>query len=119
VNSQALGRWGETLAADHLERRGWTILERNFRFGRSEIDLVAERKGIVAFVEVKTRSTARLGHPLRAVIGSKRRAIEQVAAGWIETNRRQDDEYRYDAIAVYRAGAHGGLLEHVENAWGN
>ncbi|MCH7992121.1 MAG: YraN family protein, partial [Gemmatimonadetes bacterium] len=51
-----LGAWGERLAGARLERRGWTILERNYRLGRREVDLIARKEGILAFVEVKTRS---------------------------------------------------------------
>ena len=62
-----LGRWGETLAAEHLEAQGWTVLERNYRAGPPEIDLIAERGHTVAFVEVKTRSTTSGGAPLDPV----------------------------------------------------
>lgn len=111
-----LGRWGESRAAAHLESRGFTILERNFRFHRNEIDLVARLGDLVVFVEVKTRSGDAFGHPLDAVTGRKRREIERVARAWIQRRGRLGDDYRFDAIAVME-GPDGAELVHVENAW--
>ena len=70
-----VGDWGESLAADHLERAGWTILARNYRIGRNEIDLVARRGEVVAFVEVKTRATTTMGHPFESITEKKQREI--------------------------------------------
>lgn len=111
-----LGRRGEARAAEHLESRGFTILDRNFRFHRHEIDLVARRGDLVVFVEVKARSGDAFGHPLEAVTARKRREIERVARAWIQSRGRQGDDYRFDAIAVTE-GLHGDDLVHVENAW--
>ena len=62
-----LGRRGEALAAELLEAAGWRILARNFRYRRKEIDLIARRGAVVAFVEVKARAGPAFGHPLEAV----------------------------------------------------
>ena len=118
MNSRMLGAWGEDLAANHLERAGWTILHRNFRTGRNEIDLIARRGRTLAFVEVKTRRGEGLGHPLHALIESKRRAIRRVAEDWIERFGRRGLEYRFDAISVVCREVGGVRLQHVENAWG-
>lgn len=118
MNTRWLGAWGEDLAARHLERTGWTIIHRNFRRGRNEIDLVARRNGVLAFVEVKTRRGEEFGHPLCAVIESKRRAIRRVAEAWIERFGKHDLEYRFDAISIVRGDVGGVRLQHVENAWG-
>ena len=58
AESHDLGRWGEELAAAELTRRGWIVLARNYRLGHREIDLIARRGAVVAFVEVKTRAGA-------------------------------------------------------------
>jgi len=115
--NKPLGDRGERLAAEHLERRGWTILARNFRVGHREVDLVARRGGIVAFVEVKTRAGLGYGHPLEAITPQKRREIQQVAQIWVERHGRPGDEYRYDAIAVLIVDGGGPVIEHVEDAW--
>lgn len=117
MSTKPLGDRGETLAASHLERAGWTIVDRNFRMGRKEIDLVARRGEVVAFVEVKTRAGLGFGHPLDAITWKKRREIQQVAAAWVTRFGRPGDLYRFDAVAVRLAAGGAPLLEHVEDAW--
>jgi putative endonuclease len=121
------GAHAERLAAAHLERNGWTILHRNWRFGRREIDLVARRASTVAFVEVKARTHVRHGHPLESIDWRKRRDLWIAASGWIERYGRRDDEYRFDAVHVvppqsFRRGrtdctAGPADVRHTENAW--
>ena len=111
-----LGRRGEDIAADYLRRRGWAVLARNFRAGPKEIDLVAARGGVVAFVEVKTRSTTTGGTPLEPIRALKRRAVETAARRWILEHGRPGMSYRFDAIAVKVRG--GGVhVEHIPDAW--
>ncbi|MBX6362240.1 MAG: YraN family protein [Gemmatimonadetes bacterium] len=111
------GRLGEALAAAHLEARGWTILARNFRLGRNEVDLVARRGRVVAFIEVKSRSGPGFGHPLDAITRSKRREIERVARAWVARHGRPGDVYRFDAVAVVARAGRPQELVHVEDAW--
>ena len=117
MSGKPLGDRGERLAAEHLERAGWLILHRNFRVGRKEIDLVARRGEVVAFVEVKTRSGLGYGHPLEAITWRKRREIHQVASAWIARHGHPGELYRFDAIAVRLAAGGAPVLEHVEDAW--
>ena len=114
--NKPLGDRGEELAAQHLARAGWTVTHRNFRLGHREIDLVARRGEVVAFVEVKTRSGLGYGHPLEAITAKKRREIAQVAGAWIERFGSVDDVYRFDAVAVLVRGGEP-EVEHVEDAW--
>jgi putative endonuclease len=116
----ALGRWGEARAARFLERRGWAILARNYRFGRREVDLVARRGDVVAFVEVKTRAGDGYGAPQEAITALKRREVEAVAARFLDRHGLQGLGVRFDAVAiVVRRGAVGSAvsIEHVEDAW--
>ncbi len=71
--SSPLGAAGEEAAAAALRRAGWTLLDRNVRVGRGEIDLIMERGGVLGFVEVKTRSGRGGGTPEEGVDGRKRR----------------------------------------------
>ena len=112
-----LGDRGEAIAARHLERAGWTILARNFRMGHKEIDLVAQRGEVVAFVEVKTRAGAGYGHPLEAITARKRREIQQVALAWIDRHGHPHLTYRFDAVAVLVLPGREPEVEHVEDAW--
>ena len=117
ADSHRLGISGEELAARHLQQRGWRVVARNYRFGHKEIDLIARRARTVAFIEVKTRSRLRWGHPFFAVNTRKRAEIERVARIWSDRHARPDDELRFDAIAIYRTDEGHLHLEHIENAW--
>jgi putative endonuclease len=115
--NKPLGDRGERLAAEHLERAGWTVLARNFRVGRREVDLVARRGEVVAFIEVKTRAGLGYGHPLEAITALKRREIQRVAQVWVERHGREGDVYRYDAVSVLIIAGGEPTIEHVEDAW--
>ena len=111
-----IGRRGERLAGSYLQSRGWRIIERNWRFHHKEIDLVARRGDVVAFVEVKTRGVAALAGPLESITAAKRRDLRVAARGWIALRGQAGESYRFDAVAV-SVGPHGTRVEHVENAW--
>lgn len=116
--NKPLGDRGEQLAAGFLAERGWVIVSRNYRIGHREIDLVARRSEVVAFVEVKTRGGLGYGHPLEAITRKKRQEIQTVAAAWIEAHGRPGDVYRFDAVAILLPSGGGDpAIEHVEDAW--
>ena len=117
MTERPLGERGEQMAADHLARAGWTVLHRNYRLGHKEIDLVARRGEVVAFVEVKTRAGLGYGHPLEAVTPKKRREIQQVAAAWVERHGQPGDVYRFDAVGILVHAGADPQIEHVEDAW--
>ena len=117
VTTHALGRHCEDLAAGWLRAAGWTVIDRNVRFRRKEVDLVVRRGGVVAFVEVKGRRGPGWGHPLDAITALKRREIESVARWWVDRFGRPTDRYRFDAVAVHLQAPGRARVEHVENAW--
>lgn len=100
-----------------LSASGWTILGRNVRHGHREIDLIARRGSLVAFVEVKGRRGSGVGHPLEAITWKKRQEIERVAQWWIRQHGTPEDDYRLDAIAITRDPCGGWDVDHVEDAW--
>lgn len=112
-----VGRRFEDAVASQLAEAGWTILDRNVRFGRKEIDLVIRRGDLVAFVEVKGRRGSAYGHPLEAITGKKRQEIESVARWWIERFGRAGLCYRFDAVAVEAPPGGALRIRHVEDAW--
>lgn len=101
---QALGALGERVAAAWLGRDGWRVLARRFRSGHRDLDLVVERGGVVAFVEVKTRRDVRFVDPATAVGWRKRRELTRSAQVWIDRHGASEQAYRFDVVAVAVAG---------------
>ncbi|MGQ0815380.1 MAG: YraN family protein [Gemmatimonadota bacterium] len=116
MQAHELGRRSEELACDYLRARGWAVLERNYRAGHKEIDIIARLERTIAFIEVKARSGSTYGHALEAITWTKRNELAHAARAWLQRNARAGHEYRFDAIAITWRGARH-RLEHVENAW--
>lgn len=114
---QDFGLAGEAVAERWLRLRGWRVLQRRFRNGHRDIDLVAERGGTVAFVEVKARRGGWCGGPVEAVNWKKRRELVRSASIWIDRHGREGESYRFDVIGVIMDGR-GVRVRHVENAFG-
>jgi putative endonuclease len=112
----ALGRLGEDAAASFYERDGYEIVDRNYRAGRGEIDLVARRGATVVFCEVKTRRHDAFGAPYEAVNIDKQRRLRRLAARWLAARRPGPVEVRFDvASVIVRAGRVE--LECIEDAF--
>ncbi len=113
-----LGTAGEAAAAAWLEERGYEILARNARSRYGEIDLVARIGAVTVFVEVKSRTSARFGHPAEAVTAVKRHRLARLASGYLHRLGLDDCEVRFDAIAV-QLDAAGAVkaLEHIPDAF--
>jgi putative endonuclease len=116
-----LGRLGEQLAAEHLVRRGFEIVERNYRTRWGELDIVAFDGRTLAFCEVKTRRMGPGGPgPLEAVRWRKRSRVRSMASSWLHerTERPHADRLRFDAIGVtFDLGGRLVALEHLEGAF--
>ncbi len=117
MNTVRRGRRFEALAEGLLKERGWRVLDRNVRFLRKEIDLVVEKDGLVAFVEVKGRSGPAFGHPLEAITWRKRHAISVAARAWIARSDFRAHSYRFDAVSVRVMPGGCVELKHIEGAW--
>jgi putative endonuclease len=118
---QHLGAIGEQLAAEHLERLGFQIVERNFRTRFGELDIVAFDGTVLAFCEVKTRRFGPAGGvALEAVHPRKRRQVRRMAFSWLRerTDRPYARDLRFDAIGV-TFDLRGRLvsIEHIESAF--
>jgi putative endonuclease len=99
--ARALGQKGEDLACHYLWKRGFRILERNYRFGKAEIDIIAEREGRIRFVEVKTRSSDSLGEPEERIDEEKISHLREAAQGYL--SRFPDPPERgvqFDAVTL-------------------
>lgn len=116
THNQRFGERGEHIAARWLATKGWRLVYHRFRNGRRDIDLVAERSGTVAFVEVKARRGAAFGDPVEAVNPKKQKELVRSAHVWIERHGRPSESYRFDVIGVLVDGERV-LVKHVENAF--
>ncbi|MFN2588362.1 MAG: YraN family protein [Actinomycetota bacterium] len=99
-----LGRDGEAAACELYRRLGFEIVDRNYRAGRGEIDLVARRGDTIAFCEVKTRRTDRWGLPAEAVGSAKQAQLRRLAAAWLADRKPGFVEVRFDVVSVIVRG---------------
>ena len=116
---QQFGRAAEVAAARYLVRDGWTLLGRNVRIGRGELDLIARRGDVLAFVEVKARRTVTYGAPEDAVDGRKRRKVARLAELWLAVRPwalRGVSDVRFDIVAV-DASARPPVVRHLPGAF--
>jgi putative endonuclease len=106
------GLAAEQQAMRYLQSQGWLVAAHRFRVGHTEIDLIARRGQLVAFVEVKARRGTAFGSPLEAVTGPKRRELVKAARAWVDRFGQPADVYRFDCIAIV-----DNKLEHVADAF--
>lgn len=110
-----LGKKGEQLAVDFLLKNGYTILDRNFRFDKAEVDIIAQQNDILAVVEVKTRSGIDFGNPEDFVKPKKIKHLVKAVDAYI-TENNLEMEVRFDIIAIVKTANHF-KIEHLENAF--
>lgn len=113
-HNQQFGQLGEDIAVKYLERKGYSILARNYRFGRVEIDIICRYQNEVIFVEVKTRTSDAMAYPERAVGKSKQRNIRLAAENFVEENQITHPA-RFDIVAVVKGNTFE--VEHIEDAF--
>jgi putative endonuclease len=115
---QVRGLAGELAALAYLTACGWDIEAHRFRWGRHDVDLIARKGSLVAFVEVKTRRSFVCGLPIEAVGRRKQSILGQVAQVWRLRYGRPDDEYRFDLVAIREYGVVRRYdIEHIADAW--
>ena len=112
MNKRAYGSAGEQSACEYLSAKGWKIIDRNVRRGRGEIDIIAGKRGLTAFIEVKRRSGTGFGRPAEAVNFEKQRRIAQAAALYMQENGLENANIRFDVIEILP-----GELRHIEAAF--
>lgn len=116
-HNRLLGVRGEDLAAAHLERLNYRIIDRNFRCRGGEVDIIARDGTTLVFVEVKTRRTAGYGVPQLAVTPFKQRQISKAALTWLARNGRFGESARFDVIAITLLPTDAPRIEHITNAF--
>ena len=115
-----LGAWGERRVAEHLEREGYCVLERNFRCRMGEIDLIVRKGDVLAFVEVKLRKNAVHGEAREFVTWTKRQKLHTTATWYLMSHPQAEElRLRFDVAEVYAPqGAEGpATVRYIENAF--
>ena len=110
-----LGKIGEDLAVEHLIKEGYQILERNWRSGHKEIDIIALKDDVLAVVEVKTRKTSDYGEPDIAVGAYKQQMLIWAADAYVRY-KNLDVDVRFDIISIILSGTDQ-KIEHIEDAF--
>jgi len=100
INQQKLGKLGESLAAKYLQKRGYSIIERNFRIRYGEIDIIARDGDTLVFVEVKTRKSTQFGLPEEVITPKKLHELLQTAAFYNTRHNTHTKKQRIDLIAI-------------------
>jgi len=110
-----LGKKGEQLAVDYLLKKGYDIIERNYRFDKAEVDIIARKKEILAIIEVKTRSSIDFGNPQDFVKPKQIQRLVKAVDEYVTVNGL-DVEVRFDIIAIVKNGKSYDI-EHLEDAF--
>ena len=113
----AVGRYGERVAAAYLEEQGWEVLDRNWRGQAGELDIVALQGEDLVVVEVKTRTGDGFGHPAEAVTAAKLARLRRLAGQWLACHELRPRAVRIDVVAVRAGGAGAARVEHLRGVF--
>lgn len=111
-----LGKKGEETAVGLLKDNGYKILLRNYKTKLGEIDIIASDKGIICFIEVKTRQSDKFGLPSEAISASKQRQISKVALAFLKERKLLDKKARFDVVSILYSQAPP-RLDLIKNAF--
>lgn len=109
----AVGRYGENVAASYLTRAGWSVVDRNWRGPSGEVDIVALDGAELVVVEVKTRTGDGFGHPAEAVTPAKLARLRRLAGQWLDAHDLHPTGVRIDVIAVHASRRGAARVEHL------
>ena len=115
ANHNQLGKKGEQLAVDFLIENGYDIVERNYRFNKAEVDIIAQKEDVLAIIEVKTRSTADFGNPQDFVKPKQIKNLVKAVDEYVTVNNLEVD-VRFDIIAIVKEEQQFNI-EHLEDAF--
>ena len=117
-NNKSFGNEGEDIASDYLEKNGYEIIERNYRFHKGEIDIVAKdnETNYLVFVEVKSRKSLEYGEPEYAITPAKAKQLKRMANYYLLDNHVKNTDCRLDVITVLLTPASPPLINHYKNA---
>jgi putative endonuclease len=114
---QTIGKVGEDLAEEFLVNKGYEIIQRNYRYGHGEIDIIASDRETLVFIEVKTRNNLEFGPPELAVTKSKQRQIRKIAESYLFEKEIKDTDCRIDVIGILLIKNQDPHINHIVNAF--
>jgi len=119
LSKAELAKKGEQIAADFLAEKGFEIIERNYRFGHGEIDIIAldPKDNFTVFVEVKTRQNLYFGEPEYAVTKGKQRQVKKVAELYLYEKEIEQIDCRFDVVAILLEDENNPVINYYENAF--
>ncbi len=111
------GNFGEDLAEEYLKKKGFKILQRNYRYSRGEIDIIAKDNDILVFVEVKTRVNLEFGPPELAITKKQQQQIRKTAEAYLIDKNITDTGCRIDVVAILKIKNKPPRINHIINAF--
>lgn len=119
-NTVEKGKIAEDMAVAYLEGKGLVILDRNYRFMKSELDIVAVHDTEIVFIEVRSQFDAKHGFPEESITDAKKASIYFGAEAWLHERRMEGARIRFDVVSILKSGADGEPeITHFRNAfWG-
>lgn len=115
MQSNTFGKRSEIIASDYLKKKGYKILEVNYKNKVGEIDVIAKDKDYIVFVEVKSRTSQKFGHPFEAIDERKQQKIYAAASLYLVKNHKYGTNCRFDAISIL--GLENPEITHIVDAF--
>ena len=109
-----LGKWGEDLAADYLQRKGYTIIERDWKSGKRDLDIIAQDGNVIVFVEVKTRRNRLFGEPEESVDYHKLQNLQRAISHYVKFKHIRQ-EIRFDIISIVGTVGTDPDIQHIQD----
>ncbi len=113
---QKIGKKGEKIAADFLEKQGIKVIEFNYYTRYGEVDLIARDRGEIVFVEVKTRKSKKYGKPQEAITKTKQTNLIRTAQVYLQKNNLEESDWRIDVVAINLKKGQVLFIEQIKNA---
>lgn len=117
LSSDQFGKYGEDLACKLISDKGFEIIERNYQYGKGEIDIIAKDKNTLVFIEVKSRKNLEFGAPEYGITRNKVKQVQKIAGAYLYDKNIKDIDIRFDVITVLKEGNTNPVINHIENAF--
>jgi putative endonuclease len=117
MNKKVTGDRGEDLACELLVKKGYQLVERNYTYGKGEIDIIAKDKDTLVFVEVKSRKNLEFGPPELGITKNKQRQVRRIAEAYLHEKDIIDTDCRVDVVAILFRGKEPPKINHIVNAF--